>query len=327
MPHALLLFGQPGIGKLDLGVAIARTLLCEAGEAVRAPGGCGECAACLWFDRGNHPDYRLVTTEERALAAGLDDAETNAADGDAPAGKKAPSREIRFQQLTALKSFLSVATHRGGYRIVLVHPAETMNATAANMLLKVLEEPPDRTVFLLVSDRIDALPATIVSRCRKLPVPTPSREVAVGWLREQGVADAAVLLASAGGAPHVALAMAGDEALVATRRRVIEHLERPDPQAALALAESLARSPIAPLVTWMQQWTADCIATRLAGTVRYHPAQAKVIAALVSNARIDALFAMQRRLASIRRSVDHPLNARLVIEGMLIDYGDSMRTR
>ena len=93
------------------------------------------------------------------------------------------------------------------------------------------------------------------------------------------------------------------------------------------MAESLARSPIAPLVTWMQQWTADCIATRLAGTVRYHPAQAKVIAALVSNARIDALFAMQRRLASIRRSVDHPLNARLVIEGMLIDYGDSMRTR
>ena len=151
-----------------------------------APGGCGECAACLWFDQGNHPDYRLVTTEERALAAGLDDAEDNAAEGDAPAGKKAPSREIRFQQLAALKSFLSVATHRGGYRIVLVHPAETMNATAANMLLKVLEEPPDRTVFLLVSDRIDALPATIVSRCRKLPVPTPSREVAVAWLREQG---------------------------------------------------------------------------------------------------------------------------------------------
>ncbi len=330
MPHALLLYGQAGIGKRSLAVAIARSLLCEAVDVSRRSGGCGACDACLWFDQHNHPDFRMVTTEALALAAGQDEAEGEGEGADerddTPArGKRAPSKEIRFAQVAALQSFLSVATHRGGNRIVVIHPAETLNPTAANMLLKVLEEPPASTVFLLVTDRMDALPPTIVSRCRKLPIATPLDDITRRWLGDQQQEGAGELLAAAGGAPFAAIAMAADDEWVTSRRRLVEHLARPDVQGALALAESLARSPLVPIVTSMQQWIADCIAMRLAGRVRYHPAQAEAIESLAAKARIAALFAMQRRLESIRRSAEHPLNVRMVLEGMLMAYVETMQ--
>lgn len=329
-PHAMLIHGQEGVGKRLLARAIARGLLCESPDlSKRADGGCGECAACNWFEQRNHPDFRKVVSEALAVAEGLEMADESDADGaepvDAgPRGKKAPSREIKVDQIRALHAFLSVATHRSRSRVVLMYPLETLNDVAANALLKMLEEPPANTVFVLVADHPGRLAATIVSRCRKLFVPTPDAATAVAWLASRAVADPAAALAVSGGAPLAALAFAADPAAAASRRELLTFLERPGVDGALATAEAFGRAPVGPLVRWLQQWLCDCLSMRFAGRIRYHPAQSTTIETLVRTASVDALLELMQRVDAIRRTIDHPLNTRLLLEHVLTAYADAM---
>jgi DNA polymerase-3 subunit delta' len=188
LPHALLIYGPRGVGKLALAERVAQLLLCE-GEGKKP---CGSCDACRWFLAGNHPDFRRLEPEALWLEK-----------------PEKPSIEIRIEQVRALADFLNVGSHRGGRRVTLVHPAEHMNAPTANALLKGLEEPPAAAVFILVSHRPAQLLPTIRSRCVVVPVGIPPRAAALQWLSAQGVKDAERWLAYAGGAPLRALEYAG----------------------------------------------------------------------------------------------------------------------
>src|SRR5207302_9240848 len=124
----------------------------------------------------------------------------------APARRtKQPSLFILIEQVRELASFLNVGSHRGALRVALVHPAEDMNANAANALLKGLEEPPAGAIFILVSHRPARLLPTVRSRCVAIPVPIPPREVSLAWLAAEGAANPERWLAFAGGAPLQAL--------------------------------------------------------------------------------------------------------------------------
>src|SRR5450830_1597265 len=191
LPHALLLKGQAGLGKLDFAVALSQSLLCE----IPAPDGlaCGHCASCGWFLQGNHPDYRLLTPEQ-----------VTGEDEESPVSKttKTKKTQILINQVRELGSFFSLSSHRGsGLRVVLIHPAEALNDASANSLLKLLEEPPEGVIFILVSHQPQRLLATITSRCHKIDMPSPSREEAIAWLTTQDIKDAATVLDYAGGSP------------------------------------------------------------------------------------------------------------------------------
>src|SRR5258708_27576769 len=180
LPHALLLHGPRGVGKLALAERVAQLMLCEAGDAARRP--CGACDGCRWFLGGNHPDFRRL--EPEALAKAPPESEE-----DAPSRSAKPSHEIKVDQVRELAGFLNIGSHRGRRRVALVHPAEEMNPNAANSLLKGLEEPPSGAMFVLVSHRPMRLLATIRSRCVAVPVPLPPREAALEWLSGQGITN------------------------------------------------------------------------------------------------------------------------------------------
>src|SRR5690606_26538352 len=194
--HAWLIHGLPGIGKRSFALAAARALLCEQKRGGTA---CGECQACRWMAAGNHPDFRRVRPDAVAQAEGEINEET------AASAKSSPSKEIRIEQVRNLAGWFGTATHRGGWRVAVIYPAHAMNLYTANALLKVLEEPPSNTVFLLTADAPDRLLPTIVSRCRRLPLAIPSEETAVHWLADLGVETPHAWLAAAGGAPLRAL--------------------------------------------------------------------------------------------------------------------------
>jgi len=212
-PHTLLLHGPQGVGKLQLAERFAQLLLCEAARPRTAP--CGSCDGCRWFLAGHHPDVRFVEPEaiafedrqERSGDSSFLRANREAARTRFEEDKKRtkPSAEIRIEQARGLADFLNLGSHRGGKRIVLVHPAEAMNPITANGLLKSLEEPPESAMFLLVSHRPARLLPTMRSRCVSVPVPLPNAAAAQAWLDSQGVRDAARRLAFAGGAPLKAL--------------------------------------------------------------------------------------------------------------------------
>ena len=202
LPHALLLHGVRGVGKLALAERIAQMLLCEAPAAARRP--CDACAACRWFRAGNHPDLRRL--EPEALAKDLPPDEE-----EAPARRaKKPSSEIKVDQVRELAQFLNLGSHRGALRVALVHPAEAMNPNTQNALLKSLEEPPRGAMFILVSHAPARLLPTVRSRCQALPVGIPPLQAALDWLAQQGVKDAERWLAYAGGAPLRALEYGGE---------------------------------------------------------------------------------------------------------------------
>ncbi|MGQ0545643.1 MAG: DNA polymerase III subunit delta' [Betaproteobacteria bacterium] len=203
LPHALLVHGARGIGKLALAERIAQMLLCEHPQEAKRP--CDACDACRWFRAGNHPDFRRL--EPEAL---MPEPEEGAEEEGAPRRAKQPSLVIKVEQVRALSDFLYIGSHRGKRRVALVHPAEDMNPNAANALLKGLEEPPPAAVFVLVSHRPARLLPTVRSRCIPVPVPVPARDVARAWLAEQGVDDADRWLAYTGGAPLRALDYAAD---------------------------------------------------------------------------------------------------------------------
>lgn len=319
LPHAILFHGGEGIGKTQFAQHFAQSLLCE--QAERDGQACGQCTSCGWFLQYSHPDFRRVRPE----ALDEDDAageEEGGESDDAPKSTKAaraPSKEIKIDQIRALADFMNVSTHRQGRRVVLLYPAEALNAAAANALLKTLEEPPANTVFLLVTNSLDRLLPTILSRCRKFPLAAPSQEQAMEWLKSQGIGDAESWLAQQGGAPIAALDFA-QSGMREALDELLGQLARPSLDGALKAAERLQKSPVPEIVAWQQRWLFDLFSFKLSGRIRYYPRYGKQIADLAK--RADAAVLMQAlKSANERRALAfHPLSARLVIENMMLDY-------
>ncbi|WP_244827897.1 DNA polymerase III subunit delta' [Caballeronia sp. TF1N1] len=324
-PHALLLHGEAGIGKLQFAQHLAKGLLCETHLPSGEP--CGTCSACLWFSQGNHPDYRAVLPEALAGlgAAGADSSadasaeKAEKADGDEGKKSRAPSKEIKIEQVRALLDFCSLGSHRGGLRVVLLYPAEALNVAAANALLKTLEEPPSGVVFLLVSARIDRLLPTIISRCRQWPMSVPPFDEARAWLASRGIDDAAGLLAQAGGAPLNALALASDENR-ALRDFTLAQLAAGPNCDAFACGENLQKLPVPLVLGWLQRWLYDVLAERTAGRPRYFPGAAKALARCAASADPAALSRYMKTVTRQRAVENHPLNARLVFEELFMGY-------
>lgn len=315
LPHALLIHGHQGIGKVEFAKALAQSLLCEAPEAKEGVIACGKCSACGWFRDGNHPDYRELLPENLVEEDGSSEAET-LADTDSKDKKK--SKEIKIDQVRGLADFMTLSTHRDGFRVLVVHPAETMNMAAANALLKTLEEPASRTVILLVTDQMARLMPTIRSRCQRVLLPAPEAKDALAWLTANGVVNPQAALAMAGGAPLDALGFAASD-YQGERRTFVAALA--DPAADyMATAQSFEKSDLNHVITWLQTWVSDVVLTKLAGEVRHHVDDKKALAAIARQVQLPKLFRYETELRQARRVISHPLNARLLLEQLLISY-------
>jgi len=158
LPQALLLVGQAGLGKKLLARAFAQLVLCSRRSSLENP--CNQCKSCRLYQSQTHPDLKIVTPDNN-------------------------SQSIKIDQIRAIVSFMNQTSQQQGYKIVLIYPAEQMNKSAANALLKTLEEPPGQcSLWILVSDQAALLPATIKSRCQRVYFQSPSTSEASAWLSE-----------------------------------------------------------------------------------------------------------------------------------------------
>lgn len=312
--HAWLIHGLSGIGKRDFALAAAASLLCEAPQGGMA---CNTCQACRWVAGGNHPDFRRVRPDAVAAAEGEVDDENDSAT------KKNPSREIRVEQIRALSGWFGTATHRGGWRVAVIYPAQAMNVITANALLKVLEEPPPHTVFLLTTDAPDLLLPTIISRCRRLPLRVPPLEQGAAWLRDQGVSDPEAWLAAAGGAPLRALEQANsaESPCPAWLQDFLQALAagegsgNVDPVA--ATADALEKIDARVWIDVLQRSFVDLSLVAAGAAPRYFPAQSHYMEAIVARTTPMQLTEAVKWLASQRAVAGHPLSPKLMIHSVL----------
>jgi len=309
LPHALLIRGPAGIGKLAFAQALAKALVCEQ----REPGGmaCGQCSACEWTEQRSHPDVRAV--EPEMLAEPVED----------DAGeKKKGSAQIGVEQVRALAEFVNLSSHRGRAKVIVVHPAEALNPNAANALLKSLEEPPPATYFLLVSHRWHQLLPTIKSRCRQVLLALPDRDSARAWLEEQGISNPEVALAQAGGAP---LSAAGWGPEYWEQRAVFVGAIAAADFDPLRSAEQLRDFAVPDAVLWLQQWSYDMALSASVGRTRFNPDFAEAVARAARRAGALETLRFHRRMLGWQRVIHHPLNPRLFLEQLLLSYAELLR--
>lgn len=193
MTHAWLLTGPPGAGRSTAAILFAAALVC-------AEGGCGRCASCTEVLNDTHPDVLRFIPQQIMITR--DEAE-----------------------MMIRESSLMPA--RGRYRIVIVEDADRLNDVSANMLLKSIEEPHARTVWLLCSPSSDDVLPTIRSRCRVLALSTPSWRDVAALLQSEGIDAALAAYAARASQGHVGRArgLATDDA---TRRRRADILNLPN---------------------------------------------------------------------------------------------------
>lgn len=228
--HALLVQGAAGTGKRALAEAMAERLVCTADQEQA----CGQCRSCTLYRGGAHPDFMLLEPEE-------------------------DKHVILVEQARALTAKLALTTSFSARKVALIVPAEAMHKSAANALLKNLEEPPGHAFLILVTHDASRLPVTIRSRCQAIVVHGPDQQGAVAWLQEQGVdaEQAKAALAAAGGSPGLALAYAR-EGLVDTHRKLVRGLDAilDDPGAVRLLAEEVQDVGAETLWTWLSHCSA-----------------------------------------------------------------------
>jgi DNA polymerase III subunit delta' len=302
--HALLVHGPQGVGQFELALALAQAWLCDAPDApVPKTRGCGVCAACRLVQARSHPDLLVVLPE--ALREALGWASDSPGDDVAAGSKAKPSKEIKVDAVRAIVAFAQTSSARGRGKVVVLHPAERMNAVAANTLLKTLEEPAGDSRFVLSSAAPDALLPTIRSRCQALALAVPPADVALAWLTEQGVARPEVLLAATGGQPLEALDWAGqgvDADLWASLPRIVVRGE----------SAALSNWPLPRLVNALQKLCHDLLCRAVGAQPRFF-AELPVVPA----SRLPAVSEWARALTLAARHAEHPWNAGLMAEALL----------
>jgi len=306
LPHAMLFAGAKGVGKVQFAEALGTTLLCLnplAGEA------CGQCKSCELVKSGSHPDLLRLTPED-------------------------VGKVIKVDQVRAVIDRLHGTAQQGGYRILIVHPAEEMNIASANAILKTLEEPGDATLIILVVDQLGKVMPTIRSRCQRIDFTLPDTKVATDWLASEaeiGADEAGKFLALAQGAPLLARdwKLSGVKELRAKFLSGLADLLK-GRVSALTLAEQLQKEDVGLMLTWWGTLMSDIVQIQLAGAEgpKTNLDMAKLISAIAKRVDSGAIFKLSDQIHQERAALlyhQNP-NKQLMLEKLFLDWKSFTQT-
>ncbi len=294
IPHSLLFTGIDGVGKRTAATAFAMACNCTGAHVEERGEACGECTACRKIAADRHPDVLRV----------------------APSGL-----QIKIDQIRSLCQSLAMKPYEARMRVAIVAEAHRMNPAAGNALLKMLEEPPDRTVLILTAPQTADLLPTIVSRCQHIRFkPIARRHLAAMLAAAYGFSpeDARLTATLANGSVTRALAMQR-RGWVQRRKWVLSEMavlaERPT-TALLALAEksSQAKEDIPEMLDLMAAWVRDVAVARYCPDRIIHQDWADPILDASRRSGLDDLIRAGQAIGVARRRIRANSNPRLTLE-------------
>jgi DNA polymerase-3 subunit delta' len=300
LPHAILLNGMKGIGKARFAEAVAGFVMCHKPTEGRA---CGHCRSCQLLNTSGHPDLYYLNPEE-------------------------PGKAIKVDQVRELTEFMHNTAQQGGYRVVIMDPAEAMNVSAANALLKTLEEPGAASLLILITHQLGQVLPTIKSRCQRLDCPTPLSKVAVPWLAKQlsiEENEATQLLKVVHGAPIAGLTFKSDgqQSLRGDWLTALRELLQ-QKKTVIEVSEQFAKLDVELLLEWTVGVLADVnryLICQDATRIRNNDVE-KMIKGVAKNTSADKLFKMmdvvQEELLGLKRR--HNPNKPLLLERILLQW-------
>lgn len=294
LPHALLLHGVSGLGKKHFAHSLATYLLC----AQKDKQACGQCKSCKLMLAQTHPDFYCIQPE-------------------------AASKVIRVDQIRELITQLNQTTQLNLYKIAIINPADTLHVSAANSLLKTLEEPPPNTLLMLVTHQLAMLPATIRSRCQMINfLPPKVGEIKI-WLAQKLTSshmDDDLLITLAEGAPLRAVELSQPNKLE-KRKQFIEQIvdianSKKEP---VQTAAQFLKTNLSEIFAWLESMIMDLIRLKL--DISIHHLTNKDIINLLQNldhkTQINALFTYLDVLNEARHKANlSNLNQQLILEDL-----------
>jgi DNA polymerase-3 subunit delta' len=304
LPHAIMFTGPKGIGKRHLAESLAQLLLCIT-PIEGTP--CGKCRSCMLNKVGNHPDFIVLEPEEG-------------------------SKGIKVDQVRALIDDLGKTAQQGGYKVVILEPAEGMNANAANALLKSLEEPAANTLLILVCHAASAVLPTIRSRCQMRMLPMPTTEQVIHWLKPL-MAGSNIpiekLIDAASGAPLTALDYLEGDALERRDAWLLNLIRLSTGQiSAIEVAAQWQKEDVIAIVEWFLIWLHSVMRWQVAGEqvlINQLPQDLRDRLSRVSPALLHRY--LEKILVSKRQLLGNSNpNKQLLLEELLLDWGALLRS-
>jgi len=302
LPHALIFKGKEGIGKHDFAMTFAKSYLCQTQLPNYLP--CEACPSCNWFP-DSHPDFKHI-------------APIDSEDDESSKRKTVRKKNIAIHQIRELSEYLELSAHQEkGKRIVLIEPADSLNQSASNALLKILEEPPENTLFILVTSQTQRLIATIRSRCQLLDLRGPSLEEARLFLDGQKIVHDESLLSFTGGSPFSAMKELENQ----SERNVITQLLSQGHKIDITkINYTILTQGLDWTVNMIQKWAFDLLLSFHTQQSYYFKKEEARIYSQAKQLNLDALLLFTNELNELKKIASHPLNQELQLQNIFVKY-------
>lgn len=311
LAHAYLFHGETAIGKRSTALCFAQALNCERSCQSDMIDACGTCRSCQQIQARTHPDFFVIEPDNELATP-----------------------QIKIEQVREIEQQIMYRPLIGERKICLIDEADRMTIGAANALLKTLEEPPDHSLFFLITSRPAALPSTIRSRCQSLRFATPARtqvEAALILKREIPPADARLLAIVSEGRIGEALSADAKE----TRARQQELLELVRPQslqsitAILSAAEAIAKADRAPeILSWLTRWIRDLVLLQVGGDhdQLLYVDHLSTLETYARTAKTDSLLGLLQDIEKTEQQATRHLNLHMALENILLRLRDALNS-
>ncbi len=306
LAHAYLFVGPPHVGKMTLALNLAQALNCPAAERP-----CGECASCRKIASANHADVQVISLTQ---------------DASSPEAKLISIDQVREMQHSA-----SLPPFEGSCKVFIIDSAECLSVEAANCLLKTLEEPVGRVVFLLLTSNDSLLLATVVSRCQRLELRPAATAEVESALNSRGIEPlkARLLAGLSHGCMGWALLVASDESLLQQRKEEIDRLisiinadydERFAGAIQMAAQFAQNRGRVYGLLDlWLDYWR-DLMLVKIGRSdISTNVDRLAELAEIARRYRLARIRAFAGSLRTAREQLEQNANPRLVLEVLMLD--------
>lgn len=312
LAHAYLFSGEPAIGKRFFAVRLAQALACDAAEQVAEADACGRCRSCQQIENLTHPDFLYIEPEQ---------------------DKANP--QISIDRVRDIEHHVMYRPFCSSHKICLIDAADLMTVGAANALLKTLEEPPDHSLFFLISSRPQALPSTVRSRCLAVPFSPLSHKQVEGALtlkRALPPDDARFLSLATQGRIGQALNTSAEEA----RKQQAQALSLLMSASRLSISEIMDKADTLPkegqfqeTLSWLASGLRDMLLAGV-GTPREHIVNEHHLVSLTQLGRqagIPSLLTIIEEFFTLESASKRNLNMQLGLESFFLNVQQAMSAR
>ncbi|MGH7231998.1 MAG: DNA polymerase III subunit delta' [Nitrospiraceae bacterium] len=308
--HAYLFFGEDRIGKRLAAMRFVQALNCETAPGAHGPDACGACRSCCQIEAHTHPDFLMIEPD-----------------------REQANPQIKIEQIREIEQQVIYRPLIGRYKSVLLDDADRMTLSAANALLKTLEEPPAHSLFVLITGRPSALPATIRSRCQGIRFIPPAHtqvEAALILKREIPPADARLLTIMT--QARIGQALTGDvKTIRATQdefRAALSPASLQSVAGLLATADALHKADRIPeALEWITLWLRDLLLLRVGADsdLVLNLDRVRELKEIAQGVQIDALLDLLAEIEAIERASNRNINLQIALENILLCLRDLVR--